>query len=372
MDAEEQGGLVNLDRAPLPDNPIDRFSEELFAACGRARRYVSNGCECNSRRRVLLIAAPLVIIAVAIAVAVGVLLGGGRSTSSEVAPCLTEACGNITCSDVLLVLNLQNSYLEARPLRTDVRPIVAVPISETSNGTIKAGPLAINGSLAVLAVAQAWLDAFGAAGGHIVQVRDSHPPNHCSFCRNGTVGTNPTGFQPNGAFCLSGANLPPASVNASNRCVDPVSVEDYANDRYMQWPDNSLSGSFGVLGDPYLRVPALQVTLLKGRQLTRNSYSAFEARATNSAGTSLPSVLTAWGVKRLFVLGLGTEYNILHTVLDALNHTNFNFTRVVVLQTGTLGFDGTAASAALASMASAGAVVTTDASPLQVLAQMCS
>jgi hypothetical protein len=187
-------------------------------------------------------------------------------------------------------------------------------------------------------------------------------------------------------------------------------------------------------------VPALQVTLLKGRQLTRNSYSAFEARATNSAGTSLPSVLTAWGVKRLFVLGLGTEYNILHTVLDALNHTNFNFTRVVVLQTGTLvrtdsscaaacccllllaaacccllllaaaccclllpaaaarsgpacclhphprghtslavprgtssqGFDGAAASAALASMASAGAVVTTDASPLQVLAQMCS
>jgi hypothetical protein len=61
-------------------------------------------------------------------------------------------------------------------------------------------------------------------------------------------------------MCISGVDVPVASMNASNRCVDGVSTIAYQHDTYHQWPDHCIQGGFGSMIDPYLMcVPSFAV-----------------------------------------------------------------------------------------------------------------
>jgi nicotinamidase-related amidase len=84
---------------------------------------------------------------------------------------------------------------------------------------------------------------------------------------------------------------------------------------------------------PHRSVPVTATTLYKGVDRIQNSYSAFGAGTDVQGGSSLRVVLANQRVTRLFVVGLGTEHGLLHTVLDALL-TN-TYSQVVVVQAAT-------------------------------------
>jgi len=103
---------------------------------------------------------------------------------------------------------------------------------------------------------------------HVVFSRDWHPENHCSF------------------------GDPPEFVDGS-------------------WPPHCVADSPGAEFHGDLIVPVDAPIIDKGTDPNHENYSDFR-------GTGLTDMLRAWGVKRVFVCGLATDYCVKHTALDGI------------------------------------------------------
>lgn len=230
-------------------------------------------------------------------------------------------CTSLGPDDALLVIDVQNSFLEERPAsgvpQYPIPPEELVP-GPSGGQDIKAGSLAVPGSAPVVPRVQAWYDAFASAGAQIYASADFHPADHCSFCRNGTAQSNPQGFKPDGAICVSGVDVPIDVMNATRRCHDNVSDYDFAHDNYYQWPDHCVQGTFGQLFDPYLAVPASTVQVLKGFDMWQDSYSAFGGRLATNMSLDLYAALTTRVARRLWVVGVALDFCVSQSTLDAL------------------------------------------------------
>ena len=177
---------------------------------------------------------------------------------------------------VLLLVHLQNDFC----------PGGSLPVPEGDH---------------VIPVANAWIHMFASQGYGIVETRDWHPSNHCSF-------------QEQGGPC----------------------------------PSHCVQGSFGAQFHPDLNMPPGTFIVSGGTHATQDPSSGFD-------GTTLDERLEDLGAQTLYVIGLATDYGVKQTVLEA-RRRGF---RVVVIRDGVRGLDVEFGESdrALGAMQDAGAVV---------------
>ncbi|MFQ5441831.1 MAG: nicotinamidase, partial [Thermodesulfobacteriota bacterium] len=82
------------------------------------------------------------------------------------------------------------------------------------------------------------------------------------------------------------------------------------------WPPHCIRETAGARLHPDLKLPQDAVIITKGTDPDEDSYSAFQGR--DRQGRPFKEVLTAAGVKNLYVGGLATDYCVKATVLDGL------------------------------------------------------
>ncbi len=126
------------------------------------------------------------------------------------------------------------------------------------------GSLEVIGSRSLINGINNLVRLFLQKGGSLVFTRDWHPENHCSFKQKG--GT---------------------------------------------WPVHCVAGSKGASFAKGLLVPEGAIMISKATQPDKEAYSAF-------LETSLFGYLNSKGLKRLFVVGVATEFCVTETVLDAI------------------------------------------------------
>ena len=139
----------------------------------------------------------------------------------------------------------------------------ALLVTDIQNDFLPGGALGIEGADAVVPVLAMYMRRFQARRLPIFLTRDWHPPDHCSFRRQGGP-----------------------------------------------WPPHCIAGTPGSLPPPTFPSPPSAVLIYKAIDRDREAYSAFQ-------GTALERHLRAGGVVRLFVGGLATDYCVSHTVEDA-------------------------------------------------------
>lgn len=132
--------------------------------------------------------------------------------------------------------------------------------------------------------------------------RDWHPQDHCSFC-------------------------------------------DQPEFRDGSWPEHCVADSPGAEFQGDLIVPSDAYIVNKATASDQEAYSAFDG------DQPLLERLHTWEIKRIFIVGIATDYCVRATVLDALR---FGF-RVCVLQDACKGVARESEEAALEEMQAAGA-----------------
>ncbi|MDR1992643.1 MAG: isochorismatase family protein [Nitrososphaerota archaeon] len=139
----------------------------------------------------------------------------------------------------------------------------ALIITDIQNDFLPNGTLPIPNSQEIIPIINGYIKRFEAAQAHIITSRDWHPPNHTSFIPQ----TGP-------------------------------------------WPPHCVQNTFGAKFSPNLKLPPNTLINSKATKPDHEVYSAFE-------DTNLSSELYKRGVKRIFILGLATDYCVLDTTLDA-------------------------------------------------------
>ena len=203
------------------------------------------------------------------------------SSSAPAAPPPTSATGSAVCKqfqpdDALLVLNVQNSFMEKG--RCALCHAAWAAINWTSAGEIPA-------STPCPRIEQHHrcgerVDRF-CKGGHCDSTLDYHPPTHCSFyiMDGGIKG---------GTYCIRGVGQSPdvfdLTFNESHVCLDEISAADFASATYFQWAPHSVAATVDARVDPYVALPDDAIVVKLGTQQMQDD-QRIRAVATAPAGT---------------------------------------------------------------------------------------
>lgn len=142
----------------------------------------------------------------------------------------------------------------------------ALLVADIQNDFLPGGALGVARGDEVVPVLIRYMSSFSQRGLPVFVSRDWHPPNHCSFREQGGI-----------------------------------------------WPTHCVAGSKGAEFHPDFRLPPSAIIISKATDPGKEAYSAFE-------GTDLDKRLREAGVRRLFIGGLATDYCVLNTVRDAVQH----------------------------------------------------
>lgn len=142
----------------------------------------------------------------------------------------------------------------------------ALIIVDVQNDFLPGGTLAVKNGDEVVPTLNEYIDLFLTKGLPIIATRDWHPVNHCSFQAQG--GT---------------------------------------------WPPHCIANTHGAQFAAGLRLPPDVTVISKAAAPDRDAYSGFQ-------GTELEAVLRSYGIRRVFVGGLATDYCVLNTVKNALEN----------------------------------------------------
>lgn len=142
----------------------------------------------------------------------------------------------------------------------------ALIVVDVQNDFLPGGNLAVPHGDEVIPVLNRYISAFHARELPIFATRDWHPPDHCSFLQQGGP-----------------------------------------------WPPHCVADTPGAAFSAALELPPDAHIISKATTLTKDAYSGFE-------GTRLNELLQVAGIRRVFVGGLATDYCVLNTVRDALQH----------------------------------------------------
>lgn len=140
----------------------------------------------------------------------------------------------------------------------------ALVVVDVQNDFLPGGSLAVPGGGEIVPLLDRAIRAFVSAGLPIFATRCWHPPNHCSFRRQGGP-----------------------------------------------WPPHCVQGSWGARFPDGLALLALATVISKATTPERDAYSGFER-------TDLDERLRAAGATRLLLGGLATDYCVSSTAKDAL------------------------------------------------------
>ncbi|HET7875791.1 MAG TPA: bifunctional nicotinamidase/pyrazinamidase [Methylomirabilota bacterium] len=158
--------------------------------------------------------------------------------------------------DVLLVVDLQNDFI----------PGGALPVPEGD----RVVPL---------------VNRIAAAFPHVILTQDWHTPGHISF----------------------------ASSHPEKKPFETITL-DYGPQ--VLWPDHCVQGTPGADFHPDLRIPHAQLIIRKGHRRHMDSYSAF-FEVDGKTPTGLSGYLREHGLKRVFLVGLATDFCVCWSALDA-------------------------------------------------------
>lgn len=120
---------------------------------------------------------------------------------------------------------------------------------------------------------------------NVVLTQDWHTPDHVSF----------------------------ASQHAGKKPFEAVKLP-YGNQ--VLWPDHCVQGTDGASLVKELNIPHAQLVIRKGFHRDVDSYSAF-MEADGKTTTGLGGYLKQRGIKRVFVVGLATDFCVAWTAMDA-------------------------------------------------------
>jgi nicotinamidase/pyrazinamidase len=154
-------------------------------------------------------------------------------------------------------------------------------VTDVQNDFCAGGALAVPDGDAVVAIINTIAGKFK----HRLLTQDWHPAAHGSF----------------------------ASSHNGKSPFDIVSL-DYGPQ--VLWPDHCVQGSHGAEFHPALETDGAELILRKGFRSSIDSYSAFFEN-DRSTPTGLTGYLGTRGIKRLFMVGLATDFCVAYTALDA-------------------------------------------------------
>lgn len=142
----------------------------------------------------------------------------------------------------------------------------ALIIADMQNDFLPGGSLAVPGSNEIIPLLNRYIALFHAQRLPVFASRDWHPPDHCSFLPQGGL-----------------------------------------------WPPHCIAATAGAAFAAALELPADARIVSKASTREKEAYSAF-------SDTQLHAWLQAAGIRRIFIGGVTTEYCVLNTVQDALQH----------------------------------------------------
>lgn len=157
----------------------------------------------------------------------------------------------------------------------------ALIVVDVQNDFCPGGSLAVADGDAVVPVINALAQRFA----NVVLTQDWHPAGHASF-----------------------ASAHPGKA--------PFETTEMPYGLQVLWPDHCVQGTPGAALHPSLAVPHAQLIIRKGYHPAVDSYSAFR-EADRTTHTGLAGYLKERGIRRVFVVGLATDYCVGWTALDA-------------------------------------------------------
>lgn len=154
-------------------------------------------------------------------------------------------------------------------------------VIDVQNDFCAGGALAVPDADAVVPVINRLAERFS----HVVLTQDWHPADHQSFA------ANHSGRQPFDSIAL-------------------------AYGEQTLWPVHCVQGTAGAAFHPQLALTKAELVLRKGYRSAIDSYSAFYENDRRTP-TGLAGYLRERGIRRLFLVGLATDYCVLYSALDA-------------------------------------------------------
>ena len=141
-----------------------------------------------------------------------------------------------------------------------------------------------------------------------------------------------------------------ASFASSHSGKKPFETTRLRYGKQVLWPDHCIQGTRGAALHDGLDLPRAQLVIRKGWHPKVDSYSAF-LEADRKTKTGLDGYLRSRGVKRVYCVGLATDFCVAWTALDA---RRFRF-QAVVIEDACRAIDNAGSlAAALKAMADAG------------------
>jgi nicotinamidase/pyrazinamidase len=120
---------------------------------------------------------------------------------------------------------------------------------------------------------------------HVALTQDWHPASHSSF-----------------------ATSHPGSA--------PFESIDMPYGRQTLWPDHCIQGTSGSAFHPQLQTQRAELVIRKGFRPEIDSYSAFHENDRRTP-TGLAGYLRERGLRRIFLVGLATDYCVYYSAVDA-------------------------------------------------------
>ena len=163
----------------------------------------------------------------------------------------------------------------------DILPTDLLLVIDVQNDFCPGGALAVAEGNAVVPVINRLAQQFG----RVVLTQDWHPAGHSSFA---TSHPDASPFQ--------------------------TITMDYGPQTL--WPDHCVQGTAGAAFHPDLAIERAELIIRKGFRREIDSYSAFYEN-DRSTPTGLAGYLRERGLKRIFLVGLATDYCVHYSAVDA-------------------------------------------------------